>query len=217
LMTKLVHRYNATAEEPMPRADGGVLMRLPASQNVWWMMVDLHTDGVSGPDLARAETTARRQAWKFIEVLREHPGYENAHLAATGPQLGIRETRRPRSLRDVTADDARAGRRDPHAIARASWPMEVHEAPGRARFLPIGGEGFFDVSHDALWPEGVANLRLGGRVIGSDPEAYGSVRVMGTAFATGHAAGISAALHAASGRASAHDVRAALAKQDALV
>jgi len=40
----------------------------------------------------------------------------------------------------------------------------------------------------------VANLRLAGRVVGSDRQAYGSIRVMGTAFATGHAAGISAAL-----------------------
>ena len=217
LMTELVRRYNASADEPMPRADGGVLMRLPASGNVWWMMVDLHTDGVSGTDLARAETSARRQAWTFMEVLRQHPGFEHAHLAATGPQLGIRETRRPRSLRDVTGDDGRVGKRHEDGIARASWPMEVHDAPGRVRFMPIGGEGFFDVPHGALCAEGVENLRLAGRVVGSDGQAYGSVRVMGTAFATGHAAGISAALHASGARSTAEDVRAALVRQGALV
>lgn len=34
-----------------------------------------------------------------------------AHLAATGPQIGVRESRRPRSLYDVCGNDARHGRR----------------------------------------------------------------------------------------------------------
>lgn len=217
LMTQLVRRYNASATIPIPRADGGPVLRLPVSQNVWWMTIDIATDGVSGSDLARAETTAREQAWQFIEVLRQHPGFEKAHIAATGPQIGIRESRRPRSLRDVTAEDGHRGLRQPDGIARASWPMEVHEAPGRVRFVPIGGEGFFDVPHGALQPLGVTNLRLAGRVIGADPEAYGSVRVMGTAFATGHAAGISAALAIGRENTESEHVRRALVEQGAII
>ncbi len=217
LMTELIRAYNATAEMPIPRADGGVVMRLPFSDDIWWMTVDISTDGISGDDLTRAETTAREQAWRFMDVLRRHPGFERAHLAASGPQLGIRESRRPCALYDVTLDDGLNGRRHPHAIARASWPMEVHEAPGRQRFVNIGGEGFFDVPHETLMAQGLGNLRLAGRVIGADAEAYGSVRVMGTAFATGQAAGISAALFAA-GQASPYDsVRAALLRQDAIL
>jgi 2-polyprenyl-6-methoxyphenol hydroxylase-like FAD-dependent oxidoreductase len=217
LMTRLIADYNATAEIPMPRADGGVVMRLPVSQDIWWMTVDLDTDGVSGSDLARAETSARERSWRFLEVLRRHPGFERAHLAATGPQLGIRESRRPFSLGDVAAADGLAGRRSEHGIARASWPMEVHVAPGQQRFVPIGGEGFFDVPHAAIQARGVANLRLAGRVIGADAEAYGSVRVMGTAFATGQAAGVSAALWAAKTGADTARVRAVLQEQNALV
>lgn len=217
LMTRLVAEYNATAELPIPRADGGVVMRLPVSGDIWWMTVDLDTDGISGSDLARAETSAREQAWRFLEVLRRHPGFERAHLAATGPQLGIRESRRPFSRQDLTGDDGLHGRRSDEGIARASWPMEVHLAPGRQRFVPIGGAGFFDVPHAALQAQGVANLRLGGRVIGADAEAYGSVRVMGTAFATGHAAGVSAALLAQGLGAGTRDVRRELLAQQALV
>ena len=208
---------NATAEMPIPRADGGVVMRLPFSDDIWWMTVDISTDGISGTDFTRAETTAREQAWRFMDVLRRHPGFENAHLAASGPQLGIRESRRPRAIVDVAGDDALHGRRHAQTIARASWPVEVHEAPGRQRFVPIGGEGFFDVPHESVMAQGVANLRLAGRVIGADAEAYGSVRVMGTAFATGQAAGVSAALFAAD-QASPYDaVRAALLRQDAIL
>lgn len=197
LLQQLIARYNESATIPLPRADGGVLMRLPLSNDFWWMAMDLETDGVSGADLTRAETSGREAVWQFMNVIRQHPGFENSYLMATGPQLGIRESRRPRSQHDAVAADALEGRRNPLGIARASWPMEVHEAPGRARFVPLGGEGFFDLSHGALMAEGLSNLRLAGRVIGSDAQAYGSVRVMGTAFATGHAAGVSAALGAA--------------------
>jgi hypothetical protein len=217
LMTDLVARYNQTAEMPIPRADGGVVMRLPVSDDIWWMTVDLATDGISGVDLARAETTAREQAWRFMDVLRQHPGFERAHLSASGPQLGIRESRRPASVRDVTGGEALQGARHPDAIARASWPMEVHEAPGKQRFVYIGGEGFFDIPHPAICAQGASNLRLAGRVVGSDAEAYGSVRVMGTAFATGHAAGISAALFASEQSSASEKVRAALLNQGAIV
>jgi hypothetical protein len=167
----------------------------------WWTAIDLATDGITGESLTRTEMAAREQAWTNIEVLRRHPGFEKAHLLSTGPQLGIRETRRPASRQDVTGEDVLTGRRSEDAIARASWPMEVHEAPGRARFVNVGGEGFFDIPSGAIEARDIANLRLAGRVIGADPRAYGSVRVMGTAFATGQAAGISAALACKGGTA----------------
>jgi len=93
----------------------------------------------------------------------------------------------------------------------------VHESPGQARYLPIGGEGFFDIPHGAIQAKGILNLRLAGRVVGSDTEAYGSLRVMGTAFATGHAAGISAALHQPAQVPSSNAVRKELVQQNALV
>ncbi|HMS06779.1 MAG TPA: FAD-dependent oxidoreductase [Burkholderiaceae bacterium] len=195
-MAELIQAHNARARHPIARADGGVFMRLPGGDEVWSMAVDLPVDAASTADLTRAEAQAREQAWDFMAVLRRHPGFEQARLIATGPQLGIRESRRPRSARDVTQDDALYGRPQPDGVARASWPMEVHEAPGRQRFVPIGGPGWFHVPHGALQAQGLNNLRLAGRVTGADAQAYGSLRVMGTAFATGHAAGVSAALWA---------------------
>ena len=119
-------------------------------------------------------------------------------------------------MRDACGDDARRGARRADAIARAGWPMEVHEAPGRTRFVPLGGDGFFDVGLDALRVPDLDNLWLAGRVIGADADAYGSVRVMGTAFATGQAAGVGAALQQ-EGRPTVEGVRAALRAQDALI
>ncbi len=194
IMAELIAEHNKTAEMPILRADGGVVSRLPLTNDMWWMAIDLETDGITGEGLTEVEFKARELAWLNLGVLRRHPGFEKAYLVSTGPQMGIRETRRPFSRADVVEQDVVDGRRHEDGIARASWPMEVHESPGKARFVDIGGEGFFDVRAGAIEAAEIANLRLAGRVIGADAQAYGSIRVMGTAFATGHAAGVSAAL-----------------------
>ncbi|TKT75867.1 FAD-dependent oxidoreductase [Aquamicrobium sp. LC103] len=217
IMAGLIAEHNKTAETPILRDDGGVVSRLPLSNDMWWMAIDLETDGITGESLTDVEFKARELAWRNLGVLRRHPGFEKAYLVSTGPQMGIRETRRPFSRADVVEQDIVEGRRHEDGIARASWPMEVHEAPGKARFLDIGGEGFFDVRAGAVEAAKIVNLRLGGRVIGADPKAYGSIRVMGTAFATGHAAGVSAALAAEGIEADVARLRKTLEGQGAVV
>jgi len=217
VLARLIAEHNAVSDKPILRPDGGVFVRLPLSNGFWWMAVDLDTDGITGESLTEAEMTAREQAWLNISVLRRHPGFENAYLASSGPQIGIRETRRPFSHADVIEQDVAQGRRHADGIGRGSWPTEVHEAPGRARFIDVGGEGFFDVRAGAVEAARIDNLRLAGRVIGADRYAYGSVRVMGTAFATGHAAGVSAALFAAEGASDHQRLRRMLEEQGAAI
>ena len=239
-LTALVGEYNATARVPLARADGGVLTRVPGSSDWWWMTIDVATDGLHGEDLA-----ARRGG-------RTCAGMGHAGDAASPSRLrtGGASSRRARSSASANrAARARCAtrRRTTRGTVRAAttpsrapggrWKCTTR--PGRTRFVPLGGEGFFDVGYGALCVPDVANLRLAGRVIGADADAYGSVRVMGTAFATGQAAGVGAALHASGGtaigaagesvtRASDADrvtsradhvaaVRAALRAQDALI
>lgn len=217
LMAELIREYNKTTDMPILRDDGGVVSRVPLTNDIWWMAIDLETDGITGASLTAVEFKARELAWRNLEVLRRHPGFEQAYLVSTGPQIGIRETRRPLSRADVTEADGLTGQRYADGVARAAWPMEVHEAPGRTRFVDIGGEGFFDIRAGAVEAAGVDNLRLAGRVIGADPKAYGSTRVMGTAFATGHAAGVSAALVAVGGVHGPDKLRKTLEGQGALI
>ena len=222
-LARIAARANALLAEgrndaPRVREDGGVFMAMEAPGEAWWMCIDLPTDGLSSASLTAAEVEGRRMAWLCLAALREAPRCAGARIVSTGPQFGVRETRRFAARRGVTEADALAGRRDPAGIARAAWPMEVHAEAGRPRFTPIGGEGFFDVPLDALRPVGMGNLWAGGRVIGADAAAYGSVRVMGTGFATGQAAGVAAALQAL-GRAAppAEAVRAGLLAQGGIV
>ena len=61
------------------------------------------------------------------------------------------------------------------------------------------------------------NLFAAGRVIDADADAFASARVMGTAFAAGHAAGVAAALVAGGRTADAAGVRAELLRQNGIL
>lgn len=198
------------------RAHGGFVQRIPGSDDWWWMGIDVVTDGLSSASLGAAEQAGREAAWLFVQALRARPGCARAQIAATGPQLGIRETRHPQARRMITEADALAGRRCATGVGRAAWNIERHDVPGQARIAAIGGEGWFDIPLDALRADGLDNLWLAGRTLGADRGAYGSLRVMGTAFATGHAAGVACAL-ALQGRPDATAVRERLAAQGAIV
>jgi len=177
------------------RADGGIMTILPGTDDVWWLAVEVETDGLDGRDLAEAERDGRALVWRGIEALRRHlPGFERANLAATGPHVGIRETRHAASRAPLREAALIAGQRCDDGIARGGWPMEIHHGPGRTEYRPIGGAGFYDIPLGALQAAGLDHLWLAGRTLGADKAAYASARVMGTAFATGHAAGVAAAL-----------------------
>lgn len=72
-----------------------------------------------------------------------------------------------------------------------------------------------EIPLDAIRSLDTSNLFSAGRTIDGDRSACASPRVMGTAFATGHAAGVAAAPVAAGGTAGAGDVRKELLRQDA--
>ncbi|SMX48614.1 FAD-dependent oxidoreductase [Maliponia aquimaris] len=195
------------------RADGGILTTLPGMADLWWLAIDVETNGLDGADLAQAERDGRELAWAAVDRLRALPGYAAAHVSVTGPKVGIRETRHARSLAPLREDILLEGKRPEDSIALGAWPMEILHGPGRAEYRRIGGDGLYGVPLGALRSHDLGNLMLAGRCLGADPAAYASARVMGTAFATGQAAGVAAAL----GTADAAAVRRELLRQGALV
>ncbi|MCB6891077.1 FAD-dependent oxidoreductase [[Clostridium] scindens] len=61
------------------------------------------------------------------------------------------------------------------------------------------------------------NLYGAGRIVSSEEAAFAAVRVMGTCFATGHAAGVGAAVQARTGQADIEEIRRELMEQNALI
>lgn len=218
-LKRAVISYNAQGHDPIHRTDGGIYTRVPGSPDLFWLIVDRDMPDLSTAALTRAEQRGREMALALVEVLRaETPGFERAFLAQTGPQIGVRETRHPAARAEITHADIVTGRLREDGIARACWPIELHGEAGRPEYEPVGGAGYAHVPMGAIRAAGPDNLWYAGRVIGADPRAYGSVRVMGTGFATGEAAGTAAALQALHGAApDAGALRARLSRQGALV
>jgi hypothetical protein len=196
------------------RLDGGIMTTLPGTDDIWWLAVEVETNGLDGEDLAVAEQEGRALAWRGVEALRRHvPGFERANVSATGPNIGIRETRHAATCEPLLEAALSEGLRRPDGVALGCWPMEIHSGPGRVEYRPIGGAGAYGIQLGALRSADFDNLWFGGRTVGADAAAYASVRVMGTAFATGHAAGVAAAF----GRPDVSAIRAELTRQRAIV
>jgi subtilisin family serine protease len=82
--------------------------------------------------------------------------------------------------------------------------------------LPPGG-GAYDIPLRCLMSADTPNLFAGGRTADGDRQAGASIRVMGTAFATGQAAGVAAAVLAQNGAVDPVAVRNILLTQNALI
>jgi len=216
-MAAAVRAYEAGTGVRLQR-DGGIAVRMPITREVMLLLADQHRDVLDVRELTAAETGARRLAWQYLHAFQRHlPGWERSYLAATGPQIGIRESRRLVGRETVTAGDVTEGRRRSDSVARCGWPMEDHATPGVTVYGGIRNKGFYDIPYGAVCSASHDNLLAGGRLVSSDNRAYASLRVMGTAFATGHACGAAAVVVAWTGT---HDVCAArvlLAEQGALI
>ena len=218
-MRSAVAAHNATHERQLVR-DHGPVARLPLTGELTMQIVDQPVDALDSRDLTRAEVDARAQAWEYLTAFRGHiDGWQGAYLVATGPQIGVRESRHLVGRYAVTRDDVLSARRRPgDVIARCGWPIEEHQGVGLTRYTPIEGRAFYDIPLEALHSADRDNLWAAGRLASCDAAAYCSLRVMGTALATGHAAGVAAARSVtATGIAPVTDVQHELRRQGALI
>jgi hypothetical protein len=179
--------------------------------------------GTSVWDLTRAEWQARRQMRQIAAFLRKYvPGFERSYVAQSGVTIGVRETRRVTGDYALTAQDILGAHKFDDAIARGTYPIDIHNPQGKGTLLmrlPPGD--WYDIPLRCLLPQRVDRLAVAGRCISGTHEAHSSYRVMPIAMATGQAAGVSAALAARESKAMrdvpADDVRGELRRQGAEV
>ncbi len=149
-------------------------------------------------DLSYAEWAGRRQMRQVSAFLRKYvPGFERAYVAQSGVQVGVRESRRIVGDYRLEVEDILHARKFDDAIARGSYPVDIHNPDGRGtvlRRLPPGEA--YDVPLRCLLPQRTERLLVAGRCISGSHAAHSSYRVMPVVMATGHAAGVCAALAA---------------------
>jgi hypothetical protein len=138
---------------------------------------------------AKAALEGRAQADRVVAFLKgEFPGAFGGACVRLYGQPGIRQTRTIAGAYQLTAEDVRQGRDFPDAIARCSWPIELHDRAEAAHWEEFGDDHMHHVPFRSLVPPEVDNLVAVGRCIDADPVALSSVRVMGPCIAMGAAA-----------------------------
>ena len=150
--------------------------------------------------LTVAEQEGRRRVAALVAFLQTLPGFAQAFVSHVAPQVGVRESRRVVGRYELTREDVLSGRRFADAVARASWPIELWDDASLGPSYEWLEDGqCYDVPRRSLEARDLDNLFAAGRCISGTHEALASARVIGTCLATGEAAGVAAARHAADG------------------
>jgi hypothetical protein len=142
--------------------------------------------------VAELSADARAAAERVVEFLRgTRPEFEKCRVEAWPARIGVRETRRICGRDPIAADDVRKGCSRPDEVAVSSWPIELWQDHRRAHFEHPAGP--CSIPLGALVSRSHPRLAAVGRCLGADREALGALRVIGTALASGEAAGVAAA------------------------
>jgi hypothetical protein len=131
-------------------------------------------NGLDPATLTRVEVQGRERIARALSFLRaEMPGFENAYLIETAPQVGVRQTRLLSGQVTVTREDLDTGR-------------HFEDSIGRSRTLHI--------PYRALVPHRIDGLLVAGRCYSATPEAQAFSREIAPCIVMGQAAGVAAAL-----------------------
>ncbi len=138
---------------------------------------------------ARIALDGKAQADKVLHFLKsEYPQAFGAARVRSYGLPGIRQTRWIYGRQQLTVEDVRAGTKFPDAIARTSWPIELHDRPEGYVWEPFADDHVHYVPFGSLVPAEADNIVAAGRCIDGDSAALSSVRVMGPCIAMGAAA-----------------------------
>lgn len=167
-----------------------------------------HTFGVDGTDevsLTKAYLWGRKSMLEYERYYKEYlKGFERMELVATGPLLGIRETRRIMGDYVLNIDDFTNRAVFDDEIGRYSYPVDIHIArPDKESYekfhqeftaLRLGKGENYGIPYRALIPKNLNNVLVAGRCVSTDRQMQASIRVMPGCYITGQAAGMAAAL-----------------------
>ncbi|MCY7009209.1 FAD-dependent oxidoreductase [Fusobacterium simiae] len=197
----------------------GFIIKMTGSDSVTVLLPSAMISSISSENLTEAEKDTRRQVLSYVEAFKRYmPGMEKCQLIMIGPSIGFRETRRLHGKEIIQIEDVLERRKRADGIARGGWKPEIHKSLNEmGTYLEVENGSYFDIPLGALQSINIENLYGAGRIISSDEVAFAAVRVMGTCFATGHAAGVAAAYQALNGNVNIEKIRKELENQKALI
>lgn len=180
-------------------------------------------NGVDASDADQATAAileGRRRQRALLDMIRSEFGCE-VSVVALAHALGVRETWHARCIHRLTREELLAGTPFSDAIARGTYPVDIHSEEGTlirhldGREEVVGLDGSitwrrwreasdnspscYHIPFRSLVPQDADNLLVAGRLLDADREAFGAARVMVNLNQTGEAAGVAAFLALQSG------------------
>ena len=137
-------------------------------------------------DLTAVEVESRKRMMTMLEFYRDYmPGFEDAWVLSTAPQMGTRHSRRMVGVKKMTREEWTAGK--VHEDEIGITPPHSPRNPNVS--IPLG----------CLIPVGVDNLLAAGRNLSSDPATHTFLRLIPQCWEMGQAAGVAAVVSIDSG------------------
>jgi len=216
---KIGERFRALAEEgkvPFEGQDHFMGFALLNPGEALLNVTLIPGNGLDAADLTRMDAALREQALEVVTWFRAHiPGFADAYLMDTAARVGVRAGRSMVGLETITqnAVDSDTPVAEPVALGTRSYGGH-----GLKTFRSAWGKGqpgVRPIPWRALLSESFRNVAAGGRAISCEPRVIDTFRLMSRCMAIGQAAGVTAGLAAAEGRALV-DVGYAAVRQELL-
>ena len=172
---------------------GGWIQTVHDSE-IWFNIAHLeNVDPTSAEDLTKAEIDLRHKINVLIKNFKtDIPGFENAYLADTAAQMGVRDSRRIKGVYRFSKNDLDKTFDDSIALA--------------PNYTEIGKKSV-NVPYRCLITEEIDNLIFAGRCISVEHEYLNTFREIPCCMATGQAAGCAAGMLSANEDAGACNVK----------
>jgi hypothetical protein len=137
-------------------------------------------------DLTAVEVESRRWMLDLLNFYRENmPGFADAWVMETAPQIGVRHSRRLSGLQPILREEWQSG---------VVYPDEIGVSPSLSPTFPS-----VSIPYGSLVPVELDGLLAPGRHVASDAVSHTFLREIPQCWLTGQAAGAAAALAANAG------------------
>ena len=196
----------------------GLIVKIPDKTYGYCTIPSTVLSDLSAETLTKAEVYLRSQVNAYVQAFEKYmDGFQDIIISSSGPSVGIREARRIIGDKMLKGEEIIMAPKSDDSIARGAWSPEIHKSNTNISYTHIPDNEYFSIPLGCLKVRDAKNLWAAGRTISTDSLALGSVRVMGTGFATGQAAGVAAALTLDNASYDVKKVQEELLKQGALI
>lgn len=197
LALDLVH---AVRDGELPPEILGATIRESPQRGKYFISIDLKGEAWDPTD-EHSKALTRSAGEKLGHALcvflrRKYDFFKQSTGPEFAPCLGVRESYRWHGQYELTGRDLIEGKEFTDTVAYATWPLELREHASGPKFKYFAEAKPSGIPLRSLVSAEIPGVFFAGRCLSASHDALASVRVMGTCFATGQAAGMAAALHA---------------------